>query len=168
MRRMSIAKSAADTGENSRIGRRALLRGGAFGLGAAALANLLLSDMDRGTAAEPANSSASGASLSSARGGNSPSSLAPHFAPQVKRVIYLFMHGGPSSIDTMTCRCWMSAGEVLVIVTRAIVDIADGQHVSSLKKRAPFAELSANDALDVRDVHAPRHAPFSCSRRSAW
>ncbi len=25
---------------------------------------------------------------------------APHFAPRVKRVIFLFMHGGPSSIDT--------------------------------------------------------------------
>src|SRR5690348_6157215 len=24
----------------------------------------------------------------------------PHFAPRVKRVIFLFMHGGPSSIDT--------------------------------------------------------------------
>src|SRR5580700_7588291 len=24
----------------------------------------------------------------------------PHFAPKAKRVIFLFMHGGPSSIDT--------------------------------------------------------------------
>src|SRR5580698_2731410 len=24
----------------------------------------------------------------------------PHFAPKAKRVIYLFMHGGPSQVDT--------------------------------------------------------------------
>ena len=24
----------------------------------------------------------------------------PHFAPKAKRVIFLFMHGGPSSVDT--------------------------------------------------------------------
>src|SRR5919197_6610485 len=24
----------------------------------------------------------------------------PHFAPKVKRVIFLFMHGGPSQVDT--------------------------------------------------------------------
>ncbi|MCC2670593.1 MAG: hypothetical protein K0Q72_3064, partial [Armatimonadetes bacterium] len=27
-------------------------------------------------------------------------SRAPHFAPRAKRVIFLFMHGGPSAIDT--------------------------------------------------------------------
>ncbi|RTZ92953.1 MAG: DUF1501 domain-containing protein, partial [Planctomycetota bacterium] len=26
--------------------------------------------------------------------------VGPHFAPRAKRVIFLFMHGGPSQVDT--------------------------------------------------------------------
>jgi hypothetical protein len=54
------------------LSRRAFLGRTAGGLGAAALASLL------------------GPSLAQA---------APHFAPKAKRVIYLFMHGGPSQLD---------------------------------------------------------------------
>ena len=32
--------------------------------------------------------------------GNPLAARAPHFAPRAKRVIFLFMHGGPSQIDT--------------------------------------------------------------------
>src|ERR1700736_4484963 len=59
--------------------RRALLRQSAAGFGLLGLRALLASEI-------PA-----------------PSPLAPkqpHFAPKAKRVIFLFMHGGPSSIDT--------------------------------------------------------------------
>ena len=28
------------------------------------------------------------------------STVQPHFAPRAKRVIFLFMHGGPSQVDT--------------------------------------------------------------------
>ena len=33
----------------------------------------------------------------------------PHFAPKAKRVIYLFLNGGPSQVDTsIPSRCWTS------------------------------------------------------------
>ena len=43
------------------------------------------------------------ASLLSAEGQANQSPLAarkPHFAPKAKRVIFMFMHGGPSQVDT--------------------------------------------------------------------
>ncbi len=57
------------------LSRRSMLRRCAAGFGGLALMDLL------------ANSS-------------NASTLAPHFAPKAKRVIFLFMHGGPSSVDT--------------------------------------------------------------------
>ena len=61
--------------------RRALLRESACGFGYLGLAGLL------------------GAAESS-QAPNPLAPKAPHFAPRAKRVIFLFMHGGPSSIDT--------------------------------------------------------------------
>ena len=59
--------------------RELLLRGGA-GFGALALSGLLARDNALAKAARP-------------------SFLQPHFAPRAKRVIFLFMEGGPSHID---------------------------------------------------------------------
>ena len=64
------------------MSRRALLRDGALGFGALGLAGLLA---DKGHAAPKANPL---------------EPREPHFAPRAKQVIFLFMHGGPSSIDT--------------------------------------------------------------------
>ncbi|HEX4950849.1 MAG TPA: DUF1501 domain-containing protein, partial [Blastocatellia bacterium] len=36
--------------------------------------------------------------LTSLQGFATPQSLKPHFAPKVKRVIHLFMNGGPSQV----------------------------------------------------------------------
>jgi hypothetical protein len=58
------------------LARRSFLTRTSSGLGAAALASLM----------QPATASASSRSV-------------PHFAPKAKRVIYLFMSGGPSHID---------------------------------------------------------------------
>ena len=59
--------------------RRCLLKDAACGFGSLALAGLV--------GQRPASGAADGATR-------------PHFAPRAKRVIFLFMHGGPSSIDT--------------------------------------------------------------------
>ena len=59
--------------------RELLLRGGA-GFGAVALSGLLARENALGQAARP-------------------SFVPPHFAPRAKRVIFLFMEGGPSHID---------------------------------------------------------------------
>ena len=63
--------------------RRALLRQTACGFGTLGLTSLV------------AQQTAAAAST-----GNPLAVRAPHFAPKAKRVIFLFMHGGPSSIDT--------------------------------------------------------------------
>jgi hypothetical protein len=65
------------------LSRRALLREAACGFGYLGLAGLLADE-----------------SLLSASTANPLEPHAPHFAPRAKRVIFLFMHGGPSSIDT--------------------------------------------------------------------
>ncbi|MCZ6794729.1 MAG: DUF1501 domain-containing protein [Planctomycetota bacterium] len=72
--------------------RRDFLLGAGGGLGAVALAALLHED---GLLARPA---AEGDDA--ARGGASPlTPRRPHFRPRAKRVIHLFMHGGPSHVD---------------------------------------------------------------------
>src|SRR5258705_7609894 len=63
-----------------RLPRRALLRQSAAGFGLLGLRTLLASSVS--TPASPL------------------APKAPHFAPKAKRVIFLLMHGGPSSIDT--------------------------------------------------------------------
>lgn len=65
---------------NRTLSRRELLKVSSIGFGNLALAQML-----------------------SAATGNSADPLAvkaPHFAPKAKRVIFLFMHGGPSQVDT--------------------------------------------------------------------
>jgi hypothetical protein len=64
------------------LSRRDALRLSANGFGLLALADALRAD-DSGPA-----------------GTSPPAARAPHFAPKAKRVIFLFMHGGPSQVDT--------------------------------------------------------------------
>jgi hypothetical protein len=67
--------------------RRDLLRLSASGFGWLALAGLLGADHAGRAAAEPASA-------------NPLAPKAPHFTPRARRVIFLFMHGGPSQVDT--------------------------------------------------------------------
>src|SRR5262245_58939719 len=69
------------------ITRRDWLQQSAAGFGSLALAGLLSS--------EDARAAASGRDEA-----NPLASRAPHFAPRARRVIFLFMHGGPSQVDT--------------------------------------------------------------------
>ena len=69
---------------NRTLSRRELLRSASAGFGSVALAGLLGQEQLR-AAAQSAN----------------PLAIKdPHFAPKAKRVIFLFMHGGPSQVDT--------------------------------------------------------------------
>ncbi len=70
---------------NRTLSRRDLLRVSSAGFGGLALAGLL-------------GQEARAATLGTAAGPLVPKS--PHFEPRVKRVIFLFMHGGPSQVDT--------------------------------------------------------------------
>jgi hypothetical protein len=74
------------------LGRRAMLRECCVGFGGVALAALL---GERRAGADPVRTLAVDP--------RDPSPLAPrlpHFTPRAKRVIFLFMHGGPSQVDT--------------------------------------------------------------------
>jgi len=66
------------------VSRRELLRGSAAGFGSLALAALLAEDSE-GAGASPSNPLAP---------------KPPHFPARAKRVIFMFMHGGPSQVDT--------------------------------------------------------------------
>ena len=67
------------------MSRRAALRAAACGFGHLGLAGLLADAGLLAAAGKPLNPLAP---------------KEPHFAPKAKRVIFLFMHGGPSSVDT--------------------------------------------------------------------
>jgi hypothetical protein len=66
------------------LSRRDLLHGAACGFGGLALHELLQRPLSK----RPLG------------GGDSVLPKAPHFAPRAKRVVFLFMHGGPSQVDT--------------------------------------------------------------------
>src|SRR5262245_38322596 len=71
---------------NRKLSRRELLRVSSAGFGSLALAGLLGEEMRAATVGQAAIG---------------PLSVKPpHFAPKAKRVIFLFMHGGPSQVDT--------------------------------------------------------------------
>ena len=69
----------------TRISRREMLRASSAGFGSLALAGLLA---EEAAAAVPGDSD------------NPLAQKAPHFTPRAKRIIFLFMHGGPSQVDT--------------------------------------------------------------------
>lgn len=79
--------TVGDEGSAGHCSRREMLRAASVGFGSLALAGLLADEIRAGDGATvPA-----------------PAPLAPrpgHFAPKAKRVIFLFMHGGPSQVDT--------------------------------------------------------------------
>jgi hypothetical protein len=70
-----------DPWRNAPLTRREMLRTSGIGFGGLALAALL-------------------GETSPASADNSQEGKGPHFAPRAKRVIFLFMHGGPSQVDT--------------------------------------------------------------------
>jgi hypothetical protein len=71
--------------QERKISRRAMLRGSACGFGAVGLSAMLSDEVLLWASEQSANPIAP---------------RAPHFEPRAKRVIFLFMHGGPSSVDT--------------------------------------------------------------------
>ena len=92
------------------MSRRALLRDGALGFGALGLAGLLA---DNGYAAD---------------GSSDPLAVrAPHFAPRAKQVIFLFMHGGPSSIDTFDYKPYLKANNGKPLPIKRPLAFADAE-----------------------------------------
>src|SRR5262245_30752726 len=82
-----------DRADDILASRRTFLRGAAGTLGAVALAALL--EQDQAGAARAATNTPQ----PNAPPPNPLAPRRPHFAPRAKRVIWLFMHGGPSHVD---------------------------------------------------------------------
>ena len=81
------------------MSRRDLLRRAGMGFGSLALGGLLAeSGLAGGGMASAADLASGGAAVGGPVSPLSPK--APHFAPKAKRVIHLFMNGGPSQVDT--------------------------------------------------------------------
>ncbi len=74
---------------NRTLSRRDLLRVSSTGFGGMALAAMLGEEQLRAAATAGQSNGVSPLAVK-----------APHFAPKAKRVIFLFMHGGPSQVDT--------------------------------------------------------------------
>ena len=85
---MSIRSDRNERPVNA-LSRRALLEQCGYGIGTLALAGLLADG--NGASAGPDVREASSSPLDA---------VAPHYAPRAKRIIHLFMNGGPSQIDT--------------------------------------------------------------------
>jgi hypothetical protein len=72
-------------GPQEPMSRRAWLRAAGLGFGSLGLSALLADETKL---------------LAASQGDNPLAPRSPHFEPKAKRIIFLFMHGGPSSVDT--------------------------------------------------------------------
>ena len=135
--------------------RRAFLAQAGGGFGALALASLL-ADERRADAAGKTSAPADGP-------------RAPHFEPRVKRVIWLFMHGGPSHVDLFDPKPDLEkyAGKPLpdsfgMVMTRR--KVAENPLLAPIKPLRPRGEsgLAVSDFLP----HIARHADELCVIRS--
>src|SRR5687768_4589746 len=82
---------------DANLSRRQLLHRCGMGMGTVALANIMGQLGLGGSSAQGATTVTGLAAPSST---NPLAPRAPHFAPKAKRVIHLFMNGGPSQVDT--------------------------------------------------------------------
>src|SRR5439155_3646882 len=134
--------------------RRAFLSQAGGGFGAIALASLLAGDR---------------VSLSAEQTAQADGGLQPHFAPRVKRVIWLFMHGGPSHVDLFDPKPDLIklAGQPLpesfgAVMTRR--KVAENPLLPPIKPLRPRGE----SGLEVSDFlpHIAEHADELCVIRS--
>ena len=91
---MDIRSFISKAPPRSMLSRRAMLRDAACGFGFLGLSSLLAEAATTGSSAAAADPLLP---------------RAPHFPARAKRVIFLFMHGGPSSIDTFDPKAYLDA-----------------------------------------------------------
>src|SRR5713226_2702891 len=115
------------------ISRRAILRNACCGFGTLGLTSLL---SQLGAAAEPANPLA-------------PKS--PHFQPRAKRVIFLFMHGGPSHIDTFDPKPRLIRDNGKPLPFKRPLTFAEGQVEGLLKSPWEFKRYGQS-GIEVSDL----------------
>ncbi len=102
------------------LSRRAMLREAACGFGYLGLAGLLAQESAFSSSANPLEP------------------RAPHFAPKAKRVIFLFMHGGPSSIDTFDFKPRLVKDDGKPLPIKRPLAFADGDPGPLMKNQWEF------------------------------
>jgi len=137
----------------SMISRRQMLQTSGAGLGSLALSSLLADDAqsaDRGTSPLAARQ--------------------PHFQPRIKRVIHLFMNGGPSQIDTFDPKPALDKlnGKPLPASLKATLQNTQRKRAGNLFA-SPFKfSRHGQSGLEVSELfpHVARHADDLCVVRS--
>jgi len=122
------------SGETPAFNRRDLLRSSSAGFASVALAGLLQGPPARGNPTHP------GPELA-----NPLAPRLPHFAPTARRVIFLFMHGGPSQVDTFDYKPLLERdhGKPLPFAKPRVVSSATGNLLKSPFKFARHGESGA-------------------------
>jgi len=149
------------------VTRRELLCRSGMGFGAMALGGLMA---DSGLLARPARGAEAGASAAA-------SSLAaklPQFAPKAKRVIHLFMNGGPSQVDTFDPKPELTKQAGKVLPLNLATERKTGAAFASPFKFKKYGQSgievselfahtagSIDDICVIRSMHAdvPNHEP---------
>src|SRR2546422_19809 len=129
--------------------RRYLLRRAACGFGLMGLASLLA---EGSQAQEPANPLAP---------------KKPHFPPRAKRVIFLFMAGGPSHVDTFDPKPILTRDHGKPLPFKRPLTFAEGNTGSLLKSPWQFRHYGQS-GLPVSELfpNVARHADELCVIRS--
>ena len=131
------------------LSRRHLLRHSYCGFGLMGLAGLLA---ERGFAAEPADPMAP---------------KKPHFAPRAKRVIFMFMHGGPSHLDTFDPKPLLTRDHGKPLPFKRPLTFAEGDTGSLLKSPWQFRQYGES-GIPVSELfpNVARHVDDLCILRS--
>ncbi|MDX1983800.1 MAG: DUF1501 domain-containing protein [Bryobacteraceae bacterium] len=131
---------------NQNLSRRQLLRVSSAGFGHLALAGMLGAD-----------------------GGSNPlAPRAPHFTPRAKRVIFLFMHGGPSQVDTFDYKPLLKRdhGKPLPFAKRRVVS---AETFNLLQSPWEFKQYGQSGAwVSGLFPNVARHVDDLCFIKSMW
>src|SRR5207247_7999558 len=98
---------------------------------------------------------------------NPPSPKTPHFAPRAKLVIFMFMHGGPSHLDTFDPKPLLTRDHGKPLPFKRPLTFAEGNTGSLLKspwqfrrygqRGLPVSELFPNVAQHADELCVIRH-----------
>src|SRR5579885_3328216 len=118
------------------MSRRAMLRAAGCGFGSLALAGLLAEESQAASATSP---------------GGLMAPRPPHFAAKAKRVIFLFMHGGPSSVDTFDPKPRLERDNGKPLPFKRPLTFAEGQMGGLMKSPWQFKRYGES-GLPVSDL----------------
>jgi hypothetical protein len=140
---------------SSLISRRDALRTSGLGLGSLAFAGLL---------------SDSGELAAAPRRPAAPQAIGPHFAPKAKRIIHLFMNGGPSQVDTFDPKPSLEKlnGQPLPPSVKETLQLTQRKRVGNIFA-SPFKFRKHGECgLEVSELypHVAKHADDLCVVRS--